>query len=384
MKVKVVFSANKIPEKSVFLFLFDLKIYCILPKRFGKCEPMTVKLKQLAQILGLSQTTVSRALNGYPEVSEATRRRVQEAARKHGYLPSHNARLLALGRSHTIGHVVPLSLHAMINPHFSDFISGAGAIYARHGYDMLISVVAEDEEHRLYETMASSGRVDGVIVHGPRVDEPRIALLHELGIPFLVHGRSSEPESGYAWLDIDNRRSFARATRFLTDLGHRRIALLNGQEHMNFAYRRRLGYLDGLASQSIEPDETIMFGDEMLETNGYRRMRALLERDAIPSAVLTSSVLLAMGAWRAVQECGLELGSDISILTHDDKLSFLHDESAVPLFTAMRSSILKAGQRCAELLIGRIEHPKCAMPEELWECELVVGSSTGPAPNRSR
>jgi LacI family transcriptional regulator, galactose operon repressor len=341
---------------------------------------MTIKLKQLAQKLGLSQTTVSRALNGYPEVSEKTRRRVQDAAREHGYLPSHSARLLALGRSRTIGHVVPLSLHAMINPHFSDFISGAGSIYARHGYDMLISVVAEEEEQRLYEAMASSSRVDAVIVHGPRVDEPRIELLQALKIPFLVHGRSGREQADYAWLDIDNRRSFCRATRFLTDLGHRRIALLNGREHMNFAYRRRLGFLDGLARQSIDADEDIMFRDEMLETNGYRRMKALLARDEVPTAVLTSSVLLAMGAWRAVLERGLVLGEDISIMTHDDKLSFLHDESAVPLFTAMRSSILKAGQRCAELVIDMIEHPERALPKELWECELVVGSSTGPAP----
>lgn len=337
-----------------------------------------MNLRQLSEFLGLSQTTVSRALNGYPEVSERTRKRVREAARTHGYLPSRPARILATGRSRTIGHVVPLSAHAMIDPHFSDFIAGAGEVYAAHGYDMLISVAREGEENRLYEAMASTGKVDGVIVHGPKVEEPRIELLKSLRIPFIVHGRAGDPASGYAWLDVDNHRSFARATQFLADLGHRRIALLNGVEAMNFANRRREGYLDGLRSRGIPTDLAIMFSDEMLVPNGYRRTRALLEMDSPPTALLVSSILLALGAWRALAECGIELGSQMSLITYDDQLSFLQSDTAIPIFTSTRSSILKAGRRCAELLIGQIEAAGSRPPEELWETELVVGGSTGP------
>ena len=94
-----------------------------------------MNLRELSEILGLSQTTVSRALNGYPEVAEETRRRVQEAAVAHNYHPNIRARSLAIGRSMTIGHVIPVSKkHEMVNPIFSDFVAGAGETYSAAGY----------------------------------------------------------------------------------------------------------------------------------------------------------------------------------------------------------------------------------------------------------
>ena len=156
-----------------------------------------MNLKELSDKLGLSQTTVSRALNGYPEVSEETRKRVQAFAREMNYQPNSNARRLATGKSNTIGHVVPLSHHDMINPHFSDFIAGAGEIYNQRGYDMLISVVNAGAEKSVYETLHRNRRVDGVIVHGPRVEDERLDLLRKLKLPFVVHGRSNDPEDSY-------------------------------------------------------------------------------------------------------------------------------------------------------------------------------------------
>ena len=338
-----------------------------------------MKLKGLSELLGLSQTTVSRALNGYPEVSEETRRKVMQAAEAHSYQPSSHARRLATGRTHTIGHVVPLSSHEMINPHFSDFIAGAGEAYARLGYDMLISVVPEADQERVYRSLASGRKVDGVIVHGPKAVDPRLELLKSLDIPFVVHGRSDDPPESYSWLDVNNKRSFVRATQFLADLGHARIELLNGLEDMNFARRRRAGFLEGLASRNIRPNPEIMFSDEMIEPNGYRRMQQMLAMPQRPDAVLTSSLLLAMGVARALQEAGLKPGRDVSIITHDDRFSFLQDISAVPMFTATRSSIRDAGRRCAEMIIDLANHPGHAPIQELWEAELVVGASTGPA-----
>ncbi|GIL02458.1 MAG: LacI family transcriptional regulator [Alphaproteobacteria bacterium] len=338
-----------------------------------------MKLKQLSELLGLSPTTVSRALNGYPEVSEKTRRRVLEAARAFSYQPSSSAKRLATGQSLTIGHVLTVGRHMTIDPHFADFIAGAGETYARMGYDMLISVVPKSEEERVYRGFASSGKVDGIILHEPRVSEPRIPLLAELGLPFIVHGRSDEHAEGYSWLDVNNRRCFRRAAEFLMDLGHRRIALLNGIEEMNFAARRRAGYLDAHAARALASDPAIIFHDEMNEPNGHERARALLSSALPPTAIMTSSVLQALGVLRAVQEAGLRPGRDVSVVTHDDQLSFLQNPGAVPIFTATRSSIREAGRRCAELVIGLSTDPGSGPVTELWEAELVVGTSTGPA-----
>lgn len=339
---------------------------------------MSVNLKQLAQALGISQTTVSRALNGFPEVSEKTRRKVLDMAQQLNYSPSPHATKLATGKSKTIGHVVPQADHMMINPLFSDFIAGAGEAYSQAGYDMLMSVVPRDMEEKTYYKLIASKRVDGMMVHAPLVKDTRIALLQQLGLPFVVHGRSAEDDDSYSWLDVNNRRSFERATRLLIDLGHRRIGLLNGLESMTFAQRRRAGYVEALESNGIEPDPAIMFSEEMMEPYGYRCTRQILALSDSPSAIVCSSILPAMGAVRAIQEAGLTPGRDVSIVTHDDVLSFLSNSGDIPMFTAVRSSIQAAGRRCAEMLIEAVENPGIGPRHELWEAELVIGSSTAP------
>ena len=135
------------------------------------------------------------------------------------------AQRLATGRSMSIGYVVPLAQHQIINPIFADFIHGAGETYSAAGYDMVLSIVPQRAEAQAYEAMARHRKVDGVIVHSALRRDPRIDLLGGFGLPFLSHGRDDEPEDSYSWLDINNRRAFLRATELLLDLGHRRIAL---------------------------------------------------------------------------------------------------------------------------------------------------------------
>lgn len=337
-----------------------------------------MNLRELAQTLGLSTTTVSRALNGYPEVSDATRARVVEAARRHGYAPNQMAKRLATGRALAIGHVIPLAVHQMINPLFADFIAGAAETYSESGYDMVLSVVPEAEDAAAYRSMAEQQKVDGVIVHTPRVRDPRIDLLEQLGLPFLIHGRDSRPEGSYSWLDIDNRRAFLKATGLLLDLGHRRIGFLNGIETQYFALRRRRGHEDALISRGLEPDPALMRSAEMTEPYGHDAASAMLDGPDPPTAFLASSIIIALGVLRAVRGRGLVEGRDVSIVTHDDDLSFLPNHGAVPLFTATRSSIRAAGRRSAELLLATIADPERARRQELWETELVLGRSTGP------
>ncbi len=342
-----------------------------------------MNLKELSQNLGLSQTTVSRALNGYPEVSAQTRQRVQDAARANNYTPSTRAKGLATGKALAIGHVIPVSSkHEMMNPIFGDFIAGAGEAYAKEGYEMVLSIVADAQEDQVYQGLKSRRAVDGVIVHGPRMDDARIPLLHDIGLPFAVHGRASGCKLPYAWLDVNNRRSFERATDFLFDLGHRRIALINGLEDMDFAHRRREGYSASLLSHETEIDLSIMRSGEMTEIFGYHSTREMLESPNAPTAVLCSSLISALGVRRAIEERGLVMGKDVSVVTHDDVLSYLQNGGDEPIFTATRSSVREAGRRLAQMLLATIADPLMPLPNELLEAELMVGASTGPAPRK--
>lgn len=342
-----------------------------------------MNLKELSQNLGLSQTTVSRALNGYPEVSPATRRRVEEAAKTFNYSPSTRAKGLATGQALAIGHVIPLSnRHEMVNPIFGDFIAGAGETYSRHGYEMILTIVDDADERKIYEGLKSRRAVDGVIVHGPRMDDPRIALLQELGLPFAVHGRATGYDKPYAWLDVNNRSAFQRATDFLFDLGHRRIGLINGLEVMDFAHRRRAGYEASLGAHDVAIDPKLMRSGEMTEVFGYQSTRDMLDTENAPTAILCSSLISALGVRRAIEEKGLIMGKDVSVITHDDALSYLQNGDDLPIFTATRSSVRDAGRKLAKMLLAAIADPTSTPQQQLLEAELMVGSSTGPAPRK--
>ena len=339
-----------------------------------------MNLKQLSEHLGLSPTTVSRALNGYPEVSENTRRKVLEAAERFSYSPNAKAKRLATGRSMTIGHLLPVSKeHEMVNPVFADFLAGAGERYATAGYDLMLSVVKDEDEAATYRDLHTRGAVDGVVVHGPRVNDARIPMLKELGLPFVVHGRSSAIKEDYNWLDVNNRRAFQRATDFLLDLGHRRIGFVNGLEWMDFAERRFCGYRAALEERGVAFDPALVCHGEMTETYGYAAARRLLDLTSPPTALLISSIIPAIGARRALGGLDLQMGRDVSVVIHDDDLSYFRNEGEVPTYTATRSSVREAGRQAATILLEAIASPG-SLRNVLLEAELTIGQSTGPAP----
>ncbi len=342
-----------------------------------------MNLKELAAKLGLSPTTVSRALNGYPEVNESTRERVMAAAKRHNYRPNTRAIRLATGRAFAIGHVIPLATrHEIVNPIFADFIAGAGETYSRNGYDMVLSVVPDENEEDAYRDLKARGSVDGMILHAPLMNDPRIALLHDVGLPFVVHGRATGADLPYSWVDVNNRRAFLRATEFLLDLGHTRIGLVNGLEHMDFAIRRRSGYADALAARGIALDPALMSSDEMTEVAGYRAAGRMLDLPDPPTALLAASMISGMGVRRAVEERGMEIGRDISIIIHDDDLSYMKNGEDVPIFTATRSSVREAGRLAAEMLLSLVAEPAQGPQTRMLEAELIIGQSTGPAPRK--
>ncbi|MEO0402617.1 MAG: substrate-binding domain-containing protein [Pseudomonadota bacterium] len=337
-----------------------------------------MNLKELSQLLGLSQTTVSRALNGYPEVSEATRARVVKAAQTHNYSPNTRAQGLATGHSRCIGHVISVNDSGeMVNPIFGDFMAGAGETYAANGYDMMMTRVGAQDEAETYRTLKARGAVDGLVVHAPRNNDDRLPLLTEIGLPFVVHGRSTGSTLDYSWLDVNNRRAFEDATRYLLSLGHQRIAFINGHETLDFAIRRREGHVRAVQEAGLTLDPALMTTGEMTEEYGHSNASAMLDMADPPSAFLVSSIICAVGVRRALDDRGLKPGRDASIVTFDDCLSYLGNGTATPVFTAMQSSVRAAGATLAQMLIDRIQNPRGPHIQTLWEAEFVVGTSTG-------
>lgn len=340
-----------------------------------------VNLKQLADMLSLSQTTVSRALNGYPEVAEKTRLRVEAAAKRYGYRPNPSARRLATGKAGMIGYVMPTGATVDIDPHFVEFLSGLGDYARSHELDLALSPTSVDDEETTYRRVVANKQVDAVYVSAPRPQDRRIRLLEHFGFPYIVHGRSEGLDFEYPFVDIDNEGAFHDAARLLTQLGHTRIALINGDDSQTFAIHRERGMRRALAAAGLRLADRNLHSLAMTEENGYRAARTLLEQAERPTAIVCSSLLQALGIFRAMRDLGLSVPDDISLISHDDVFTFLKPEGFPVPLTTTRSPIRAAGARIAERLAARIAGIENEPRGEIWKIDLVVRGSVAPAPS---
>lgn len=337
-----------------------------------------MNLKEFSRVVGLSQTTVSRALSGYPEVKSETRERVQEAASKLGYHPNRSAIGLATGRAGAIG--IVFREDTEFGPHINEFLRGLGRRLKEDGVDILMTMVDSiDAEIRTYERMAASKRVDAVVLHSPLMSDTRLGLLEQLKLPFILHGRTEYPKP-VAYLDIDNFGAIKRATSHLLDLGHRRIGMINGMAGRTFSEHRESGYRKALSERGFTPFDELIGNGEFTDEIGFRIMQNFLESSEPPTAVLAGSMMSALGAMRAIRLSGLQLGRDVSLIAHDDVFPYLNADNMVPTVSTTRSSIGAAGKRIGELVMQHLAGRPVEEIHEVWPVELVLRESTGPAP----
>ena len=339
-----------------------------------------MNLKELAAKLGLSPTTVSRALNGYPEVNAQTRERVLRAARETGYHPNRTAQRLATGKAGSIGLLMPVGAEVMSDLHFGEFLRGVGEMAQQQDFHLVVMPSDPADEESALRSLATSGYVDGLCLAYIRENDSRIDLMESFGLPFIVHGRFFEAPHPYPLLDVDNEAAFYEATRLLLQLGHKRIGLINGDEEFGFAVRRRDGMLKALAEAGLALDKRFHASEQMTEGAGQRATERFLTKAERPTALMCASMVQALGVVRAIERAGLELGSDISLISYDDVLPLLRPEFFNIPLTTTRSSLRIAGKRIAERLIRRINGTERDTIQELWQPELVVRASTGIAP----
>lgn len=336
-----------------------------------------MNLKEFAVRIGLSQTTISRAMSGYPEVRPETRARVLEAAERLGYRPNSSAQRLATGRAGAIG--IVFQGGGRFGPHSSEFMGGLSTRLQRDGVDILVSTVeTEEEEAAAYRRLSASKRVDAVILHTPAITDERIALLQALELPFIVHGRS-DAKKPFAFLDIDNFGAIETATRHLLDLGHRRIALINGETVSTYARDRDHGYRAALTSRAVAVDPALEGHGEFTDETGFRLMQTFLALPAPPTAIIAGSMMSALGAMRAIRIAGLSVGTDVSLIAHDDVFPYLSPENLIPGVTTTQSSIRAAGVRIGDMALRLLQGEDPAGLQEIWPVEFIIRGSTGRA-----
>ena len=340
-------------------------------------------LRELSAHLGLSPATVSRALNGFPEVGKKTRQRVLEAAEQFNYRPNTSAKKLATGKSDMVGIIFRSARNLLVDPHFVDFLAGLSAGLANSQVDLVIHTAPPGEQLAHYQRFASSGSVDGIIVSAPQIDDPRIDMLLEMNFPFVVHGRTGD-DVPYAFFDIDNDGALASATALLLDLGHKRIALMNGPADMAFAHQREQAFSRVTKLRGINVPERFTSHDDMSEDLGYQRAAMLLGGTigAPPSAFICASTLQALGVIRAATQVGMAVGTDVSIIAHDDVLPHLRPENFSPSLTVTRAPIRDAGSALAEMMMTVIGGTAPKSLQRIAPVDLIVRGSTGAAPDQ--
>lgn len=335
-------------------------------------------IRDVAELAGVSQTTVSFVLNGVEgvRISEETRQRVLEAARALNYHPDASARRLVRGRTRVIAfveHHSPQS--AQVDPFLAEVLRGLHAAARRHEYHVLfepLSLSDTDFVER-FTSLVRGRHADGIILSGPRLDDDRLLALRHERVPIVLHGRP--PAGDWPFVDVDNVRGAQIATHHLIQLGHRRIGLITHAPLVYTAAADRMsGYVKALEEAGLPVDERYIQHANFTPESGKQAMAALLDRSPRPTAVFVAGDTVALGAIQAAKEAGLRIPTDLAIVGFDDiPLAAYFD----PPLTTVRLPAYGLGWGAGELLIRLLEGDEVASPHILLETELVVRQSCG-------
>lgn len=332
-----------------------------------------MNLKSLARTLGISKTTVSRALNGYPEVNVLTRERVLAAAKEAGYEANPMARSLAVGRTDVFGVIYPLLPSDLGDPMFLSVVGGMSEALERSKMNLIIAPVSPSNELPSYDKMVRGRRVDGLIVSRTLVHDERIAYLIEKNFPFVAHGRT-ELQQPYAWFDYDHESGIRLACQTLLGQGHRRVALISAPLELNFAAQRQAGFLRCMQEAGLAVDPRYLAAGSLDRRTGYQAMQELLACSPRPTAVIVDNHLSGVGALRALLDHGVEIGREVSVIVWGS----MEDSLVKNVTTIDQPYSSHAGAKMIEMLSSLVHGTPPQELQVLWQPVLLPGATVGP------
>lgn len=270
-----------------------------------------ITIRDVARAAGVSVATVSRVQNGSSLVKETTRRRVGEIVARLGYTPHGAARSLITSRTNTIGVLLP----DLYGEFFSEVIRGTDQAAQRHGYHLLVSSSHDDRAALESALRSMRGRVDGLIVMWPELDEAVMPNL-PAGCPLVLLSAPLRPQ-GFDVIRVANFEGAYAMVGHLLNLGHRRIAIIKGVEGNADAAERLRGYRAALISAGIRPGALEVPG-AFTEESGFEAASQLLNRTVRPTAIFAANDAMAVGALSATREAGLRVPQDLALAGFDD------------------------------------------------------------------
>ena len=260
------------------------------------------------------------------------------------------------------------------DPFFAPFIAGVESVLAERGQALVLQMVDTGEaELQSYRRLAASARADGVFLIDLRVEDPRPALLRDLGLPAVLVGRCRQPGDSPV-VTLDDRAGITAAVEHLIALGHRRIAHVAGPGHFVHGADRRQAWADALDAAGVPPGSCVVA--DFTAAGGAAATAELLSLDERPTAIVYANDLMATAGLTVLAQHGLTVPKDISITGFDDTelVSYL-----APPLTSIRADVLGWGRQSARTLLALTAGETC-QDVDLPPARLVVRESSGPAP----
>lgn len=325
---------------------------------------MSVTIKDIASLAGVSYSTVSKALNDSPLVKENTKRKIFRIADQLGYVPNFAAKSLVSKKSNTIGLLWPTVERTAVST-LATLINNE---LEKHSYSMILSINDMNSAIELFNRL----KVDGILVF--EENHANTNLTRPINIPILCYG-----ESGYnniPYIDVDRKNAIFIAVKHLFSLGHRRIAYI-GDADQRIQKEKYIGFTEGVMKHGLQshPD-MVMQTNGLGWQNGYHAAKKLLASSFRPTAIVSGSYELTIGALRAVKEANLSVPKDISLISYDNIPQMADLEVGM---TAVGAPVGEIAKNIVLFLLEQIEQDKDGMSlTRPLESELVIRESCCP------
>ncbi|MEM1363520.1 MAG: LacI family DNA-binding transcriptional regulator [Pseudomonadota bacterium] len=327
------------------------------------------KLETVAKEAGVSVPTVSQVLRGTGRISEKTRKKVLQVARKLNYVPDNRAATMRLGQNREIG----FSIQNMANPFNAEVILGASDLLEDEGFLISVLDARGDPDRQVKHIEAFIGNGRGGLLWVPALGTPErtFDLLRTHRVPTVTFLRRSA-FGDFDHVGIRNSEATATATRYLATLGHSEIAYLGGTEMTSVRRERIQGYRQALLELGVGPARVFDSNDTKIA--GLQSTLDLLRDNPEVTALVCNGDMVALGACLALLRSGRRPGHDVSVIGFDD----IQDAAvATPPLTTMAVSPYQLGRRLAQVLLERLKRPDMPLTISEVEATLVIRDSSG-------
>ncbi len=327
-------------------------------------------IKDIAKALGISASTVSRALKNHPDISRQTKEKVKQLAAKLKYKPNAIARSLQSNKSHIIGIIVPQIVHHF----FSTVISGIEKYTGEKGYNIIITQSNEQLKKEIQNCQTLlSGRVDGIIVSSTKETEDfkHFDRILQAGIPLVFfdrtyHGISTDK------VVIDDYKAAYKATEYLIKTGCKRLIHFSGPEKLRISSKRMWGFADALKKNNLHFDDSSVFKADTFE-EAYKLTGQLFKQNNLPDGFFTVNDMAAAGVIKSLNELKIKIPDEVSVFGFTNELI---SKTTNPTLSSVEQNGYLMGYTAAEILINKIENHTDEIISKIIPTELIIRNST--------